>query len=253
MKRDVGRIVVTLLALTLGVAAADVQELLATGDRHRAKFDNLKAFECYEEAHELEPKNVEALLRLTQAYNDVGEDLDSKESERYFELAVEHAEELRSSAPDRAQTFYLLSISYGNLALFRGGRAKVRLSRTLEADARRAVELDPEYATPYAVLGAYYREVAILPWLLRALAEHVLGGLPSGSLEASERMCFKALECNPASVYAHFQLALTYKAMEREREAVDYFEKVRQLPMTDHRDHWLRQEALGHLEKLGRK
>jgi len=226
------------------------EDLVAEGDRYYAAFDNVKALDCYRKAYAKAPADADLLAKLTWTCNNVGEDLDSKASEAHFEQAVQYAEALVKLAPKSAKTYFLLAMTKGNLALYRGGRQKVTLSRTLERDARRCVELDPTYSPGYATLGVYYREVATLNWVLKKVAQELLGGLPDGTLEKSEAMFLKAIETDPGNVYAHYQLAITYEAMKQPAKAVQYYRKVLELPMVDHQDPVFRRRSQERIAKL---
>ena len=238
-----------LLSLLSGWAAADPAAL---GDQYFATFDNVRALEYYRQAYQKAPQDAELLAKLTWTCNNVGEDVDGKNSAAYFEQAASYAEELRNLAPQSAKTYFLLAMTKGNLALHRGGRQKVTLSRHLERDARRCIELDPQYSPGYATLGVYYREVATLNWVLKKVAQELLGGLPEGSLEQSEAMFLKAIEADPGNVYAHYQLALTYEAMAQPAKAVTHYRKVLALPIVDHQDPVFRQRSQQRLAKLAR-
>ena len=212
-------------------------------------FKNQEAVPFLEKAWAENPGNPTVLTELAYAYNNTGEDLDSKASEACYEKAVACSEKLRVLAPDRAETYFLLSMTYGNLAMFRGGREKVRLSREIEGLARKGVELDPTYSPNYAVLGVYYREVATLNPILRGFAKYLLGGLPSGTLEDSERMFLKSIATDPANVYGTYQLALTYGEMDRPDKAAAMYRKVLALPIVDHQDGKWRIAAQAWLDK----
>ena len=163
-------IVILIVFCPLHLFAEDYQTFIEKGDEYYRDFDNSKALAEYEKAYELAPEEFEVLVRLTRAYNDAGEDLDSEESKPYFENAVKYAELLLEKFPEKVDTYYYLSVSYGNLALFKGGKTKVKLSRKVKQNAEKAIELDPQRAEPYVVLGIYYREIANLNRLLKHLS-----------------------------------------------------------------------------------
>lgn len=250
MKTIIYLLLITFLPARVFAENADAEELIEKGNDRFEEFDNKGALAYYEKAYAQNPDDVELLTRLTWTYNNVGEDLNSEKSEQYFEKAVAHAEKLRMLAPKHAKTYFLLSMTKGNLALFRGGKEKVRLSRTLEKEAKKAIKLDPDYSPPYAVLGVYYREVAQLNWVLKMFAKHLMGGLPDGTLAQSEKMFLKAIEKDSGNVYAHIQLAQTYEAMEEEKKALKYYKKVLNLPIGDHQDPLHRKTAKNRIKEL---
>ena len=240
------------LFLCIPLSAQDYHAFIAKGDKYYQKFDNKKALVEYQKAYDAASESYEALMKVTRAYNDVGEDLDSDESEAYFKKAVEYAELLQKKFPDSAEAYFYLAATYGNLALFKGGKEKVRLSRNVEKNAQKSIELDSEFAHPYVVLGIYYREVANLNWFLKTFAKTIFGGLPDGTNEDSEKMLLKAIELNP-SIYAHYELAKTYEVMGKVDKSVEHLKKVVELPIVDHQDLMKRADAEKKLSKLRKK
>ena len=231
-------------------AQENYQTFLEKGDEYYQKFDNVKALEEYEKAYELAPEKFEVLMRLTRACNDVGEDIDSKESKPYFENAVKYAELMLEKFPEKVDTYYYLSVSYGNLALFKGGKTKVKLSQKVKQNAEKAIELDPQHPEPYVVLGIYYREIANLNRFLKAFAEVFFGGLPKATNEDSEQSLLKAIELKPTYINAHFQLAQTYEKMKEKDKAIANYEKILELPQADHQDNAIKAKVEKRLKEL---
>ncbi|MDT8389452.1 MAG: hypothetical protein RRC34_02975 [Lentisphaeria bacterium] len=236
--------------LCLADKQADITEWVAKGDAAFAEFDNKKALEWYEKAWALEPGNVDLLTRLTWTCNNVGEDLASKESETYFEKAIFYAEKLKRAAPEKAETWFLISISHGNLGLFQGGKKKVAGARAVVEAAQKCVELDPDYGPGYVALGIYYREVAGVNAFLRAFANRFYGGLPTGTLEDAETFFLKGISKDPESLYAYYQLAKTYEDMEKTKKAVYCYRKVLAFPVTEHQDAAFKKVAAERVKKL---
>ena len=239
--------------LCIPLSASDYHAFIAQGDKYYQNFDNKKALTEYQKAYDAAPENYEALMKLTRAYNDVGEDLNSDESEAYFKKAVEYAELLTKKSPASAEAYFYLALAYGNLALFKGGKEKVKLSRNIEKNAKKSIELDSEFAHPYVVLGVYYREVANLNWFLKAFAKTIFGGLPDGTNEDSEKMLLKAIELtsnHSILIYTHYELAGTYELMGKIEKSVENLKKVVELPIIDHQDPMKKADAKKKLSKL---
>ncbi|MCD4779047.1 MAG: tetratricopeptide repeat protein [Candidatus Omnitrophica bacterium] len=254
-QKFIHRIGVIIFSLSIFLSTAVFANPLADqnlqkGDQYYVKHDNRKALESYMQAYAINPTQYEALMKLTRAYNDIGEDLNNNQSKEYYEKAVRYAELLQRQFPKKAEPYYLLSASYGNLALFRGGKEKVKLSRKVENNAKKAIELDPDYGLAYMVLGVYYREVANLNWVLKAFAKTFLGGLPEGTNQDSESMFVKALHLKPDSIFAHYELGLTYEKMKNKQKAIEYYKKTMALPLSDHNDKLKVQQAQLRLNQL---
>jgi tetratricopeptide (TPR) repeat protein len=241
---------VTVFCYPVSLFAQDYQAFLEKGDKYYQQFDNVKALQEYEKAYELAPEEFDVLMKLVQTYNDIGEDLDSKESESFYEKAVQYAELLLEKFPDKADTYYLLSMTYGNLALFKGGKEKVKLSRNVKENADKAIELDPNHAEAYIVLGIYYREVANLNWFLKNFAKAFFGGLPEGTNEESETALLKSIELEPTNIITYFELAQTYEEMKKKDQAIKNYEKVLELPEHDHLNAATKAKAEKRLKKL---
>ena len=230
--------------------AQDVQTFLQQGDEYYEQLDNAKALAEYEKASQLAPDDFDVLMRLTRSCNNVGEDIDSDDSKPYFERAVAYAETMLEKYPDKAETHYFLSVSYGNLAMFTGGKTKVKLSRNVKEHAEKAIELDPDHAESHVVLGIYYREIANLNRFLKAFAKIFFGGLPGGSNEDAEQSFLKALELEPGYINAHFQLAKTYEKMKDKDKAIAQYEQVLELPIRDHQDQAIKTKAQKRLDEI---
>lgn len=236
------------------VMAEDYNAYIQKGDEYYNKFDNLRALDEYKKAYELAPGSFDALMKLTRAYNDVGEDIKgvkfnrekqshSKEVKEYFNEAANYAQLLYQKFPDRAESYFYVAVTYGHLALFQGGKEKVRIARDVETNSQKAIDLDPQFIPAYIVLGAYYREVANLSWVLRAFAKILLGGLPNGTNKDSEKTLLKALALNPQIIHTHFELAKTYYAMDKEDKASEQLKEILPLPILDHQDKEIKAEA----------
>jgi tetratricopeptide (TPR) repeat protein len=231
MKRSahlVSALLIAVLPASIGVSATAAQDpavasLLAEGDRRYAALDNAGALRSYEQALEQAPDDFETLRRMVRTLNYHGNDLvaagQSTEAAAVLDRGIVLGERLREHHPDEADSWFQLAVAYGNTALFRGGRDKVRIGRDVEAFSLRALAIDSTYALPHVALGIFYREVAQLNWVQRTLATALFGGLPDGSLELSEYHLRQAARLDPSRLISHFELGLTLDALGRRDEA----------------------------------
>ncbi|HEX7125933.1 MAG TPA: hypothetical protein VF406_09155 [Thermodesulfobacteriota bacterium] len=232
----------------------DVAALLEAGDAAMRRFDPVAAAASYEQAAELAPESYDAVSKAAFALRDAGDALKARgdeAAEGYFERASARAKALLAHFPDRAEAHYLVASTSGQLALYRGAREKVRLSREIEKEAKAAIALDPTDGRPHAVLGIYYREVANANPFTKMLARTLLGGLPDGTNEDALRELGKAVELDPNDLFATYELARTYRIMDRRDEERAALEKVLALPVATERDARLRRQAEARLAELG--
>jgi tetratricopeptide (TPR) repeat protein len=229
------------------VYGSSTNEYIEKGDESYSKFNNIEALSYYEKAYSITPNNFDVLLRLVKTYNAAGEEYyeykKRTEAEYYINKALVFSDEFRNKFPDSSAAYCYFAMSNGNIALFKGGKEKIKYSTLVEQNAQKSISMNPNAYLPYIILGIYYREIAGLSWLERAFANTFLGGVPSGSYEESEKMFKKALSIDQNMVVANFQLALTYKKMNREPEEKALLKKVLILPIRDFRDKFAKEKA----------
>ena len=226
-------------------------DFMRQGDVLYDQFNNIEALASYRKALEINPSEFECQIKVVRAYNDVGEDLSSEKSEPYYEQAVRQAEELQQMFPDKAESYYWLAVSYGNLALLRGSKEKVKLSGYVEKNIQKALAMKPDYADAYVVLGIYYKEVASLNSFLKAFARIFFGDLPEGTYEDAVRSFRKAITLKTSRpIYTYFHLGHTYEQINESDSAKSIYLKALQFPQTDHRDHIVVQQIKKRLQAL---
>jgi tetratricopeptide (TPR) repeat protein len=247
-------IIVFLLMISTGFAFAAAEDFVTEGDYFYEKFDNLKALEKYEKAYSLDPDNYDVLLRLARTYNDAGEEFyemrKMEEAESYINKGVKFAELFKNKFPDSAAAYTYMAMAYGNLALFKGGNEKVKLAKKIEENAKRALNMDPDNHVNYIILGIYNRELASLSWLERAFANTFFGSVPQGSYEESERLLRQALKIDPDMIVATYQLAKTYRKMDKEQQELQMLKKVTSMKQRDFRDKFAKAKAKRRVEEL---
>lgn len=233
----------------------DFKTLLQKGDDFYKKFDLKLAVMNYEEAYSLAGDEYEILIKLSRTYNDLGEDYyelkDSKNSELAINKALKYSELLLVKFPDSAITYAYLAMSYGNLAMFKGGNEKVKLAHKIKENAEKSIKIDPNNYLPYIILSIYHRQIASLSWLERAFANTFFGKVPDGSFEESEKMMLKALEIQPGICVAMFHLSRTYYEMDNEKKEREWLKKIIEAPITDFRDKYAKRKAKEILKNLG--
>ncbi|CAK8712138.1 Tetratricopeptide repeat-containing protein [Candidatus Electrothrix aarhusensis] len=233
------------------VSAQTHQVFMKQGNIFYQQFENLEALISYKKALEILPGNFECQTKVIRAYNDVGEDLSSKDSEPYYEKAVQQAEELQKKFPEKAESYYWLAVSYGNLALLRGSKEKVKLSGFVEKNIQKAIALNPNYADAYVVLGIYYKEVAGLNSFLKTFARIFFGDLPEGTYDDALRAFRRAIALRTTQpVYTYFLLGHTYEEMDQPYKAKEAYKQAALLSSADHRDHATKEQVRRRLRSL---
>jgi tetratricopeptide (TPR) repeat protein len=241
-----------LLTLTaLPVSAQTSATHIKQGDIFYRQFDNVSALDSYRKALETQPNNFACQSKIVRAYNDIGEDLSSDESEQYYEQAVQYAEKLQQMFPNNPESYYQLAVSYGNLALLRGSKEKVKLSGSVEKNIQKALAMNPNYADAYVVLGIYYKEVASLNGFLKTFARLFFGDLPEGTFEDALKAFHRAISLKTTRlVYTYFLIGHTYEEMDEPEKAKQAYLQAVGFPNTDHRDHAVKERVRKRLGSL---
>jgi tetratricopeptide (TPR) repeat protein len=230
------------------------EDFLKKGDDYHRRFDNVNAVVNYEKAYKLAPDDYQVLLKLTIAYNDAGEEYvelrKRDEAKKYIDKAVHYAEVFHENFPDSADVYCYLALSYGNIAMFRGDKEKIKLANLIKDNAEKSLKMDPDNYKSYIILGIYNREIANLNFFERFFANTFFGDVPDGSFEVSIKMFNKALKILPNTIVPTYQLAKTYRYMDEEKKEEELLKKVLNFEIKDFRDKFAIEKAKRRLEKL---
>lgn len=239
-----------LAAVSRGLCMDTYRDHLERGDLYYAELNNEKALEEYQKAHALAPEEFETLLRLTRIYNDLGRLAlrRSEDSEPMYRKAIVYAEKLHERYPEKAESYFMLALCHGSLVPFKTLREKLELGRDVEQNARRAIEIDPNFSMAYVVLGIFYRGISRLGWLEKVVANTIFGKNLTGTLEDSEKMLLQAIDLEPDNSFAHFELAWTYRAMEQPEKSIAMLQKVVSIPPRNMREKLQQEQAQRRLE-----
>lgn len=167
------------------------------------------------EARRVYPRSAEVLWRLSNSYINEGDALEGDKAEAAFHRSIEYAEEAVRSDPRNANAHALHAAALGSLAMFAGGKQKVKMTYQIRDALDRALAIDQANVIAHTIYGTWHREVADVGWVERKLADVFLGGLPKGSFELSVRHLKSAIRSDPGMLRHHYELGLTYEAMDQ--------------------------------------
>ncbi len=246
-------LIMMFLSAQMGLSYS-VNDYLEKGDNYYKKFDLKNASINYQKAFDMNNNDYASLLKLTRVYNDLSEEYyemaDKESAETAVNNAVKYAELFQIKYPDSASVYTLLAMSYGNLAMFKGDKEKIKLAYKIKDNAEKAIKLNPNDYLAYIILSIYYRQIASLSWFERTFANLFFGKVPEGSLEDSEKMMLQALSIQPEVVIAMFHLSLTYKEMDNEEKEIVWLKKVLEVPTYDFRDKYAKRKAKERLDDI---
>ncbi len=192
------------------------------------------ALKFYLKADSLYHNNFDIKFRIGKTYNRLGEDTTGKICGKYFQLADNYLKEALKIKNDVPELHFEIARNSGELALFKGGKAKVRLSKEVKHHAQIALKLKPDYPEAMFILGMWHREVATLSPFLKTFAKIIYGGLPPAYLDSAIFYIQKAIALKPERIKYRVELAKTYlKIKEKEKAEKILKEAIKMKPLDE--------------------
>lgn len=245
--------------ILLGLAAAawagptTYEQAMALGDSLADKWDHQGAMNAYLKALEFNPNSYEAAWKAGDQTTEYANKLPAGQKAAK-EAAFKKASGLCARAivinPKGDQGHFRLAVTYGRLALFRGGKEKINLAKKVKASADTALMLNPKNDLAWHVIGRWHQDLGNLSWALKAVAKVVFGGVPPGSNAEAVEAFQKAIAINPNHIEHHLELARTYKLWGKKELMKAPLEKALSLPSVEEDDNEFKAEAKEMLAKL---
>ena len=210
----------TLAFASLEAGAESAGELIQKGDVFYDKLQAAEALKFYLPAEKLDPNNVRLLVRIARQYRHLMSDA-PKVSEKLplGNLAVYYAERAVARAPNDPETQLALAISYGKMLPIVGTKQQIVDSRLIKIAVDKVIALDPTNDLAWHVLGRWYRELADVGPVKRALAQVAFDKLPPAKYEDAVPCFEKAITLNPNRLMHYIELGRTFARMGRDADA----------------------------------
>ena len=230
------------LALALPLAstamgAESAEELIRKGDVFYATLQAAEALKFYLPAEKLDPNNVRLLVRIARQYRHLMSDAtQAREKLLLGNMAVYYAERAVVLAPHGSETQLALAISYGKMLPIEGTKQQIAHSRLIKIAVDKVIALDPNNDLAWQVLGRWYRGLAEVGTVKRALAQVAYGKLPSAKYEDAVRCFEKAIALNPDRLMHYIELGRTYAQMGKDADARKFITKGLAMPETEKDD-----------------
>ncbi len=232
-----------------------VTTLLTDGDIFsEEKFENAKALEKYLEVLNLDPKNYEALWKVSRSFVDIGEhlptatDAEKIKQEQIYKKAYAYADSAVTVNPNGSMGYTRRGIANGRIALFKGIWDNIGLVKQTKADLEKAIMLDPNNATAYYVLGRTHAKVSekskIVRWPL---------GLGWANQEDAIKNYEKSISLRPDFIMYRLDASRSYVEIKNYSKALEHLKIIETLPTKDEDDDKFRTEAKTLLDSINKK
>lgn len=226
--------------------------LMAKGDQCDRQLQAEEALDYYLPANQLEPDNVDLLVRIARQYRHLMSDASSKQDKlRFGNTSLVFAQRAAALAPNNAEAQLSPAISYGKMLPYMGARDQVDASPKIKAAVDRALVLDPKNDTAWHILGRWNRVLADVNVVKRLLAQAIYGELPVTSNEDAEKCLQKAIAINPNRLIHYIELGRVYAQMGRTDDAQKYILRGLSMPDKEQDDPEMKETGRQTLKKLG--
>ena len=196
------------------------------GDREFFGMNYPAAIDSYRVSMTHDPGNPELYWRLARAYVTSGEVAPDSEREALYRKAEHYARMCVALDSTKAEGHTWLAAALGNIALFVGGKTKIRLANEIKDELDRALSLRDDDDVTWSILGSFYYSLGSVSWFERQLASLFLSRIPEGGFEESERAFKRAIELAPDTPRHRFELGKLYLDSGREEEGYRLFESA---------------------------
>jgi tetratricopeptide (TPR) repeat protein len=220
-----GVLLPSLFSILVG-GPGDIPGAITSGDEAFAQVDYPGAIARYEEALAGHPGEPDLLWRLARACVCMAEVEEGGSRARLLVQAEGYARRCVAADSTKGEGHTWLAGALGYIALEERTERKLALSRELQREAERAVELNPGDDAAYSILGSFYRALGNVGWLERALASLFVGSVPRGGYAEAESALKKAIAIAPDIMRHRYELGILYIDMGRREEARRVLEKA---------------------------
>ncbi|ACF12966.1 conserved hypothetical protein [Chloroherpeton thalassium ATCC 35110] len=204
--------------------------IIMEADSAYSAFNYDFAIARYEAAQKDPAASCDLYLKLADAYFYGAYVKPENEQEALYlkaEKTLRHALTIDST---NAGIYARLGQVTGQLALFRGGKEKVKLGLKIKSLADSALALDPKNPIGNAVLGIWHYQLADLSFFEKFFGKVFFGGIPEGSYDTSAVYLKKAVELAPQMTYYRYYYAKALIEIDQRKEAQKQLETALSQP-----------------------
>ena len=222
-----------LCIITLSTSIAQsTDSLLATAIELREDFKEDAALKVFESIYAQDSTNYETIWSISILYARIGYRQKSEKSkETYYRTAKSYAEKALAINSNDYNSNYAMGVAMGRIALISGARERVAASKEIKMYADKCVELAPEKAGGWHMLGRWNHKIANLNFAERAAASILFGGAPKGaSNEAAISSMQKAVDIEPNFILYKRDFANILEDLDKEKAALAMAKQVLEMP-----------------------
>ena len=196
-------------------------ELLSQAKELIKQMKETEAYPVLVKAVQADNKNLEALsLAAFYADKEGNRQTNIQKRNAYYESSKIFAERALKLYPNEAEANYVMGVALGRIALISSSKEKVKLSKQIKELGDKCIQLNPNHAGGYHLLGKWNYEVWTLNFVEKAAVNMLFGGLPAADIKKSVTYLNKAIELRPDYLLYKLDLAKSLYDAEKKSEAI---------------------------------
>lgn len=212
-----------------------------------------QALARYLEVLETDNNNFEALWHTSLLYARVGYRYDSEaEMIENYQKALSYAERTLKLYPDQGYSHFVYAVANGRISDVSDSQTRIKKSHLVKKHAEKAVQLLPDYAPAWHLLGLWHSKIANVGSARQFAAGLFSEGLPEGaSNQKAVEYMQKAIRIQPEQTLRYkLDLARHYERAGQNTNAIQTLKEIVQITPKNNIDQWNLERARDLLKKL---
>jgi tetratricopeptide (TPR) repeat protein len=212
-----------------------------------------KALNLYLKVLETDPQNFEALWHTSLLYARIGYRYESKkEMIENYNLSLKYAEQTLKLYPNEGYSHFVYAVANGRVSDISDSQTRINKSHVVKKHAEKAVELMPDYAPAWHLLGLWHSKIANIGSARQFAAGLFSKGIPKGaSNEKAVQYMNKAISMNPEQTLRYkLDLAHHFERAGENQQAIETLKEIIQLTPQNYIDKWNLERAKELFSKL---
>lgn len=210
----------------------------------------------FQEAYDLlvksaEPESYDIKWRMARVTYNLSKSAPSPRKEELIRESFQFATEALALNDKDYASHKWYSILLDAKSGLDGIKERITQLENVKKHMLKAVELNPNDATSWYILGQFYYGLADLPWYQRKIVSTIFAAPPSGTYEEALD-CFEKAEKTKPNFYSmnHLMLGKTCQALKQNDKAKEYLALAANVVVLNEDDKQAKEEAAKLLKKL---
>lgn len=209
------------------LSAQNLPALVNRAAKAEAAFREEEALSLYQQALQLDTRNVSLLCHCSDLSCRIGNRLANRDQKiSFFKSGYRYASTAYRLDSTNSEVNVMMAFSLGRLTLIQTNKERVESAVAIKRYAEQAIRDDPSNYKAYHILGRWHFEVSKLNFIERAFARWFFGALPEASLAEAIRNYEKSMSLRPDFMLNYLELA---KAWHRDGQDARAIALLRQL------------------------